>query len=165
MPPHRPIRGRRRRQLGLALLTTGLLLAITFAASARWWFGYSSRTWVADLGDGTLYTVPIEPNHWSEPLRGWHGGDNARYSAAGRTSAFTWTWWTWGERSGTWEKGQAHTVWPLAPLLMLAGASLFWPGYRSARRVRQNQCPRCAYSRAGLDPDAPCPECGRVVSG
>lgn len=79
-----------RRRAGRVLLYAGGLLSIVFALSARWWFGYGCETWLADLGDGTLYLQTIEPNAWSRPMVGWCGGDNN-----------TWTWWTWGAENRT----------------------------------------------------------------
>ena len=160
MPHDRTIVGRWRRIAGLCLVVIGGALCLLMIITARWWFGYGSSTWLADLGDGTLYVQIMEPNGWQRPLIGWCGGVNDTYQPNGPPIPWTWTWWTWGERNGNYDKGWAYTVWPVAPLLMLCGVALFWPGYRAHRRRRKNQCPRCGYSRAGLAEPASCPECG-----
>ena len=50
---------------------------------------------------------------------------------------------------------------PLWPLL-LPSAIIAFRAHRTIRRLSRGVCKNCAYSRAGLAADAPCPECGRV---
>jgi hypothetical protein len=50
------------------------------------------------------------------------------------------------------------------PLLAAATpASLLWRSDIKAHRRKPNVCWRCSYDRAGLAPDAKCPECGSAV--
>jgi hypothetical protein len=47
-------------------------------------------------------------------------------------------------------------------------ASPFWlrrgfVAWRSARRRRAGLCPLCGYARGGINPQHPCPECGKSV--
>lgn len=149
------------RRVGFVLLSAGLTLLILFALSAKWWFGYGTKAWLADLGDGTLYTQAITPNAWNRPLIGWCGGINVNRTASGSSESWMWTWWTWGVRNAIGDNGRAYTVWPLAPLMTLGGAAIFWPAHRTFRRFRKNQCIRCGYSRAGLTAQCICPECGQ----
>jgi hypothetical protein len=160
-PPTRAARCRRR--IGLACLVTGLLLAIVFAVSAKWWFGYCSGRWLLDVGDGSLYLSECKPSEWSTPLVGWQSGANISW-VNNTERSWTWTWWVWGDIPND-GRSDAHvySVWPVSPLLCVVGAALFFPGYRAARRTRRQQCPRCAYSLAGIAPGAPCPECGTVT--
>ncbi|MEO1009061.1 MAG: hypothetical protein AAFX79_10860 [Planctomycetota bacterium] len=59
-------------------------------------------------------------------------------------------------------------VWPgfaantLLFAMVAAGGWLVVRGIRAQRRAKKGQCTRCRYPRAGLAPDAPCPECGDV---
>ncbi len=148
-----------RRRGGFALVVIGVALMALFVVSARWWVGYGTATWIADVGDGTLYIVEVDPS--GRTLVGWCGGDNVSL-ANGKERKWMWTWWMWGKRKNKWEPGYAYTVWPLGPLVTCVGGVLLWPGYREARRAGRNQCVACGYSLAGLDAKAPCPECGHV---
>lgn len=151
-------RERWRRRAGVTMLLLGGALAVTFLVSARWWFGYCGQSWLADLGDGTLYVRTVEPSDF--PHIGWCVGDN-RPPGAVSPYAISWTWWTWGTRQPAWwYDGSAFSVWPLAPLVLLSGAVLRWSDWRASKRIRRGQCPACGYSRAGLGAEALCPECG-----
>src|ERR1041384_2835141 len=97
----RAIPGRWFRRLGVAVFLCGLVLGTLFLVSARWWFGYGSNTWLADLGDGTLYTQSFEANRWNHPLVGWCGGDNRGGARGAPAHKWSWTWWTWGARKST----------------------------------------------------------------
>src|ERR1043165_7757430 len=91
-----------RHRFGFALLLIGAALTALMLTSAKWWFGYANERWLADLGDGTLYTHAVEVDEWSRPLVGWCSGKNPDYTASGVVRSWTWTWWTWGERKSSW---------------------------------------------------------------
>lgn len=58
-------------------------------------------------------------------------------------------------------------VWPGAAVNSLLYAAACFVPFRAARAVRRGRrrrrglCARCGYPRRGLEPDAPCPECGQ----
>jgi hypothetical protein len=132
--------------------------------SIWWWFGYCSKSWLLDIGDGTIYYAPVETNEWSTPLYGWSGGVNETLimGGTGINPNWKWTWWTWGKSPRRWEDGRAYTVWPLSPILFIVGSAMLFPGLRAHRRRSKSQCPSCGYSREGLPKDRPCPECGTI---
>jgi hypothetical protein len=141
---------------GAIFLTAGLALMALVAVSTWWWFGYGTKDWVADLGDGTLYFARVRDSAPREPLLGWTGGENRGDN--GKRNC--WTWWAWGVRRQSWNPGWAYTVWPIAPTTTALGMVLFFPGWRGRRRVRRGLCSGCGYSRSGLSEGMPCPECG-----
>jgi hypothetical protein len=151
-----PKPGRIRRRIGLVLLTAGLLFTGACVASAKWWVGYSTDTWLADFGDGTLYTKSLTPRSWDRPLLGWQSGPNGRYYG----KSWEWTWWVFGETKASGDPIQGHSVWPVAPLFTVTGLTLFLFGRRAAKRAAGNQCLKCGYSRTGIAATAACPECG-----
>jgi hypothetical protein len=52
---------------------------------------------------------------------------------------------------------------PIWPFILVTGipSVIAWNLDRIARRAPVGACPACGYSRAGLTPAAPCPECGK----
>lgn len=95
------------------------------------WVGWSD----GGIADRRVHVLPAEPRVWFNAY--------ARYSISG---ALNWSethvplWYAW-----------------LPLTLTAAGVCLLRP--RSRRR--RGLCPHCAYPRAGLACDTPCPECGR----
>jgi hypothetical protein len=62
-------------------------------------------------------------------------------------------------------------LWPGFALNTLFYAVIAWGGWglwqipgaiRRRSRRRAGRCPRCGYDRAGIAPEAPCPECGTM---
>ncbi len=61
--------------------------------------------------------------------------------------------------------GLVHELAALMGLALFARASWYTAfHWRSDRRRARGGCPTCGYSREGLDPGAPCPECGTLAS-
>jgi hypothetical protein len=142
--------------IGLALLLGGNAFAALCAVSAKWWFGYSSDTWLADISGGTLYTRRTEPG---ARARGWYGGENLNHAT---DHHWIWTWWTLGKKDLPRERLNTVSIWPLAPALVLAGGVFVHRARRTTSRAVRNQCLKCGYSRTGLAAGIPCPECGEA---
>ena len=53
-------------------------------------------------------------------------------------------------------------LWALLMIPTLALTPAWIQRWRSRSRARQGLCAQCGYNRAGLKPNAPCPECGGV---
>lgn len=137
--------------------------------SAFRWFGYVGPGWLADIGDGTLYTRTWGAETDNFSLRGWHGGSNRDVNSS---LPFAWTLWWWGREPMQMFGGpvgpslHTYSIWPAAPLLALAGAGLLWIDRSGqARLARLNLCMNCAYPRERLSAGAPCPECGGAEAG
>lgn len=140
------------RRIGRALIVAGVLYIALMITSGVWWFGYGGESFVADIGDGTLYLAgPQQFQLVSSPLVGFTGGRNG-----------TWTWWRWGVDGSQDPYGPAYTIWPLGFVMIAAGLACAVPGWKRARRRARGLCEKCAYSRAGLAEGAACPECGHA---
>lgn len=145
------------RRVAAGLVIAGVTYTAAMVASAFWWFGYCSTSWLADVGDGTLYVTHKWTADWpSAPLTGWSSGHNALGTEVG-----TWTWWAWGTPANTFGMSNGYTIWPIGIIMIASGILLGARNWRATSRRRRNLCEQCAYERAGLCDDQACPECGR----
>jgi hypothetical protein len=77
-------------------------------------------------------------------------------------SSSMWCWW-FDAGSFGWRVGRWWSVPLWMPLVAMSALTLWlWRrDARHARRVLTGRCEHCRYDLAGLNADAPCPECGR----
>ena len=144
MKPHSRLR---RAALVSGAVVCGLLLGV-WIASTRWYFGIvvGDRFW--GIRDGTAIC---------DRLSDWYARPEGLIDWGSNRVWLDWSF-TW------WHDGSGYIV--AVPLWFPAGLSLLGTGAlwrldaRARRRARVGACAKCGYDRAGLAPNAPCPECG-----
>jgi hypothetical protein len=158
------------RALRWSLLTGWVVVVVLWILSG--WFGYElefrSRNGASrsvSVGQGFLEVLSIEPQQPVSESGGvqWKCFDPTL--SVGRATG-RWGWW-FKVDSWNWQDSQQATgrtdqlLVPLWCFFLLVGAAtgLLW-----SRRCLGGRstfgCPNCGYSRAGLAPGSPCPECG-----
>ncbi len=107
----------------------------------------SWRGWSADMFPSSAITPDSRPAmHWNSPADfAFLGLGSARFLRQGEDTRLI-----------------SIPHWLLALTLATLALALWFPAHRYARRLRNNQCPRCAYDRSATPHTAPCPECGHT---
>lgn len=148
MRPRRP-HPRIRRAIKWGGLVVTTLLVVVWIGSTRWMFKYDGK-----YGDGFVVSGGMLRTIHSPGLRR-EAGPASWY--AGRWRARL----EWGSESVV-HLGFRVVVplWPLPLLAFLITAAAWRCDFIARRRARKGLCPACRYDRAGIAPDAPCPECG-----
>lgn len=149
-----------------------LTVATIWCASAWWWFRFETRAWDLEVGSGSItlhkaryardggFRIQQAPSarvglDFRPGILSEWGVDVNLWLLAHANKTTEW---------GRWETWQL-SLWPLPLLLAVPGALLLRSSCLARRREIAGSCSRCGYSRAGLAPDAACPECGRGATG
>lgn len=118
-----------------------VLLSLLCLASVPFYSGSGlGRTYSWRMEHGCL-TVTHAPNVGNETFYIDVNTEGMRYTWEGRWSSSM----DWQIRVPLW-----------APWLVCAA----WTAWAWRKRRHRSGCSRCGYSRAGIAPDVPCPECG-----
>lgn len=140
----------------------GLILVAVLAVS--WWpSGLGTRGWQSGggwfvfLSGGCVGVGTAGHSAASDPLMnvGWYSLRFKRFSMEQMS---------WRPQYRALSGGYREVV---VPLWIHALASLMLSGFAwrldtlATRRAKLGACPACSYSRTGLAPSDPCPECGR----
>jgi hypothetical protein len=152
----RRIRGRRWGKWAGALLTVAV---IVLWLSSRWCSGYINvstqhRVVAASLATGgiEIYLFYSASTETAKLDRGVHADAGWERKTG---NARRWMWWVHTEQMDQYTRLVLVPLW--IPFLAVAGITA-WLWYRD-RRI-PGLCRRCRYDRAGLAPEAACPECG-----
>lgn len=155
--------GRKRRATGWAFLT------LTAALAAAWvWSGLSGYLVAYQAGSTQTSLQVIFANgslvllETSPPMPGVSQGFAAVKAPSLRGF---WNWFVRFDETRTspfrTERYWACPLLYLLPIPLIAGVLPLQSGVRARRRVLAGQCLTCGYSRAGLNADTTCPECGK----
>ena len=131
--------------------------AVVFALLIVMWVasGWCYFTWFSPRGDCVVVDrgrVVIGQMNYAVPVKD-------RGPQLGRIHMGEFHWWFDMYRMGTnWQ--WFIPLWlPVAAALIITGTA--WRlDHLACRRARIGLCPKCRYSRTGLPPNSPCPECG-----
>ncbi len=107
--------------------------------------------------DGTWECRSVTPD-----IHEWIRLSQRRWLPAWKSGPTTGT--ATAENGSFWSEGYAEEI--VIPLWIPAAITLpFAPREMrkalATRRMKRICCPHCNYSRVGISPDAPCPECGK----
>lgn len=166
--------GRKRRFIAVTCGVACVLLATLMFVSRRWEIGYTTSSFGVGSTGGMMVIVWISgPDSFPNSSAADRGVVVREMPLSERKLWY----WRPANESSMWSCGIAavdrmpfrstdilvcyFVIWPF---LVLGGVAsfLFW---RSARLVRMPGRCECGYSRAGLAPEAGCPECGVVPHG
>jgi hypothetical protein len=153
-----------------AVTVLGLFTALAYFASQEWPFEFR-RTWrgatrdhevriIADLGTVALLRVdqPPGPARISESRLALVASGDPMLPGVRSVRSLV-------AMSGGVVVRSRRLVSLWVPVAVLAASTvLLWRvDLVEAMRARVGRCAKCGYSRAGLRPDAPCPECGSAA--
>lgn len=136
-------------------------LLIAWPLSLRWYLRaclppIADRQSSVTINNGSIYfgAVVVDEADGMPPEPCFQFGDNARFVRVRKLipfyDEFLWGW------------ALCIPIW-MPFMVFLLGAGSLWQRRRLDHGVADSPtCPACGYSRAGLAPDAPCPECGSL---
>jgi hypothetical protein len=162
-PPKRE--GRAARVVRWAGTVVCVVAALLFAASlfcvVTW---YDGTVWHVGYGRGALGAAWIDYEEEAIQNPRINIGRVQRGLAAHRPWKMPITWWpdAANEGSPTFCRRVVVPLWIPFALAAVPTALLWRAQLRRRRRARVGLCPACGYDRAGIAPDAACPECGEV---
>lgn len=123
--------------------------------------------------DGAFPYLRTDSETWRSPFPGWSGAllpasgpvrGSIIFQYDGQRPDLSMAGIEWRHVSGQDLSSYAIAL-PHGLLAILFAGSAFWlwfPPHRTAKRLANQQCPRCGYDRKGLAPAAACPECGET---
>ena len=97
------------------------------------------------------------PRSRGEDTKGFHAVTSEQHD--------TWCWWFKTDGYPGYPHELGVPMWLPAVVLALPALAVWTlDTIATRRRNRKGLCPKCGYSRRGIGPDAPCPECGTATS-
>jgi hypothetical protein len=135
-----------------------ILLVVVWVVSGRHdWTIYPGTEFVANLYGGRVSLSRMD----SAAHRDFVRATIESLQGFGFAPEWHWNWWCSLEANRPFLKWEvAVPLWFLGLPLLACTLAAWRLDARARRRARTSHCQKCNYDRAGLSPDARCPECG-----